>query len=135
MGADMMLAMARSPHPADGINPLSTETLVQVTTKRLDRIDWQEMAASLLCEEAPGAPTAELRKLADEAAAALLQPRRDVTEITIENHAYLVSGGMSYGDAPTDAFDLIDLVDQLGVWEEAITEEELLTPPSRSDGR
>jgi len=41
--------------------------------------------------------------------------RRDITEICIKDTWFAFSGGMSWGDQPTDAFELVSLISNSGV--------------------
>ena len=41
--------------------------------------------------------------------------RRDVGSICLKNTNYIVSGGMSWGDMPTEAFDAISMLDFSGI--------------------
>jgi hypothetical protein len=46
--------------------------------------------------------------------------RRDVAAIWVDGRHYLFTGGMSWGDQPTDAFDYIGMVGISGIFDEAI---------------
>lgn len=41
--------------------------------------------------------------------------RRDTTTVRLDGKEYVMTGGMSWGDEPTEAFWSVDRVDQLGV--------------------
>jgi hypothetical protein len=43
--------------------------------------------------------------------------RKDVAEWTIGGEQYLVTGGMTWGDTPTESYDVIEAVRLLGVTE------------------
>ena len=44
---------------------------------------------------------------------------RDVTQITIEGKTWAISGGMSWGDLPTEAMPYLNVLDMFGpLWED-----------------
>ncbi|KDA04629.1 hypothetical protein DC31_05935 [Microbacterium sp. CH12i] len=67
-------------------------------------------------------PSAEtLRAATRDAVIALNGYRRDVTSVFIAKTWWLATGGLSWGDTPTDAYDLILLVSELEVTERAVS--------------
>ena len=43
--------------------------------------------------------------------------RRDVAAVHLHDRGYLMTGGMSWGDLPTEACDIINLIDHSGITE------------------
>ena len=43
------------------------------------------------------------------------QRRRDTTELFLKDTYWVVTGGMTWGDVPTDAYDLVSLIGDSGV--------------------
>ena len=41
--------------------------------------------------------------------------RRDIAHIMLEHKWWIISGGMSWGDAPTEAMNAIDILDSSGI--------------------
>jgi hypothetical protein len=123
MGADMLLAMVRAPYAADPTTRLTVDQIITATTRRLDALNWTELADALDTFDDPGQT---IRERAEEAVAELLGRSRDTAWITIDGKNYIVTGGLSTGDSPTDAYEHVELLDELGIWEEAITPGELI---------
>lgn len=44
-----------------------------------------------------------------------ISSRRDVGEVSLEGKSYLMTGGMSWGDIPTDAFSMINAIAWSGI--------------------
>jgi len=131
MGADMALAIARAPHYATGVDPQPSETLATIGVRRLAAIDWDSAAEDIgwrldpELDEDSADITGRLPGLAAEAVNAVLHPRRDIAVVTIADQEYFATGGLSWGDPPTDIFDQLDAVDALGVWDAEITAAEV----------
>lgn len=51
---------------------------------------------------------------------------RDTTRLTIDGRPYLASGGLSWGDIPTDSYEVILLTDELALWETPIDAAEIV---------
>ncbi len=43
--------------------------------------------------------------------------RRDVAEVCLKGTWYIITGGLSWGDLPTDAFETISMLDDSGILE------------------
>lgn len=74
----------------------------------------------------------EVRRRLQHAVRDVMRRNREVGVVTIAGGNYLVSGGMSWGDPPTEAYDLLEFIGYFDLFEEAITEVELnyaLTTP------
>lgn len=69
-------------------------------------------------------PVRILSKAAEEAVISVLGPNREVAEAVIQGRRYLFSGGLSWGDSPTQACDDIWLIDDLGITYDPITLDE-----------
>ena len=50
---------------------------------------------------------------------------RDISSIKIDGKYYWITGGMSWGDSPTDSYDIVNLIDSLGITKETFTAKEL----------
>lgn len=138
MGADMILAHCEIPYDYKGQRKLILERINELDDEAVENIvqcyyrieeeieDIEETALDNLSEE-------DLFKLNDLAKIKtreivsnhLIQAaddlfgegyRRDITEICIKDTWFAFSGGMSWGDQPTDAYDLISLI-----WDSGIT--------------
>jgi len=46
--------------------------------------------------------------------------RRDVTTMQFAGHDYWLTGGMSWGETPTDAYERIAALDRIGLYEEPL---------------
>ena len=50
---------------------------------------------------------------------------RDTATMQLDGNYYYITGGMSWGDEPTDSYPVINLIDALGITNEPFTPEEL----------
>jgi len=50
---------------------------------------------------------------------------RDTATMQLDGNYYYITGGMSWGDEPTDSYPVINLIDALGITEVPFTDEEL----------
>lgn len=50
---------------------------------------------------------------------------RDTATLTLDEKHYFITGGLSWGDEPTDSYKIIALIDALGITDKAITKGEL----------
>ncbi len=142
MGADLLVTYTKAPRAAAGVTLVQGQVL-DVGLARLqahsfsefeleDLIEWIEIDLSL--DLLPPEPTREgaLEVLRERAVAALssLFPRtgrdpRDVAFLVFDERSYLLTGGLSHGDTPTDSFDDVELIARLGIFNEDITQAEL----------
>lgn len=134
MGADMMVAIAKEPRMSDAARawceelPLSAEEIVKIEQRvmleRVSRLEISETEVAdwghLVDEDDPGA-AAVLRALLEQAAVELAEGRRDVTSVVINKTRWMVTGGMSWGDTPTDAYDMVAAIDSFRVTERAFS--------------
>ena len=60
---------------------------------------------------------AMVRRCVKEAADEVLNNRRDVTYLTLKDTLYMFSGGMSWGDEPSDACHLLSLLNCSGIFD------------------
>lgn len=127
MGADFMCAISTLPHTENCWTlDLSVEAaLSDIAQKRIAAMNSNvvaELAELYIGEDfEPESLIDEVIKLIWVA----LGNSRDTTVREIDGKLYLITGGMSWGDTPTDSFDAVGLMGDLGVWDEPLDEEEL----------
>lgn len=136
MGADMMIAIVAAPKypkelpPAKVLFEFEHRAAQAVEALNLDeaigRLDDRgldvpsrededgERLDDLAYEKRVHAALAEYAKLAVRSL--LTRPHREIDRIYVGGEWYLASGGMSHGDPPTDAFDQIELIAELGIF-------------------
>ena len=128
MGGDMTIAMARAPHT--GTAPLWGSTLTDLTRlttatrQRLGALTDDALAAASdnlgFTNEEDDEPNVVLvREHLHTFARWFIDPHtieREIAIVTLDRVAWVVSGGMSYGDAPTDAYDVIHTADFFGIY-------------------
>jgi hypothetical protein len=66
----------------------------------------------------------ELREALHGALDQLLGYRRDVTELQFGERRYWLTGGMSWGDTPTDAYEWVAALDWIGLYDEPLPDAE-----------
>lgn len=145
MGADMLIARMRAPH-REGVNPWDID-LTEAERIGHERIDAYEMGGlddddldnlsldlglggwdidevsdcdSADREVARKQLVADLRSALHGALTELCGNRRDVAFVTFDGRRYWLTGGMSWGDAPTDAFEWIVAFDWIGLYDEPL---------------
>lgn len=125
MGADMLIAIAAAPVRADGTPVVDVDILAlhAVTALR------SAMTAGPMDPEAYGELVDTDEPTVAEIEAALdgwIRDGglfgRDVTTITVEGRMFVASGGLSWGDAPTDAFGYLCLLDEINAFWEPISD-------------
>ncbi|WP_162817556.1 hypothetical protein [Microbacterium paraoxydans] len=112
---------------------LSTEVRVKLEERvMLDRIERLEISETdltnldyMLDGEDEAEQEAALRELLKLAVNVLAQGRRDVTSLFLHNTWWMVSGGLSWGDSPTEAYDLLTAVDATRITERAMALREI----------
>ena len=139
MGADMILAHCEIPHNYEGQRILVLERISELHDDAIENIvlcyppiedeieEYLESASENLSEDdlfsLNDLTKIKTREIVSnnliQAADALFGGgyRRDITEICIKDTWFAFSGGMSWGDQPTDAYDRVSLI-----WESGITE-------------
>lgn len=138
MGADMSVAIAKEARMSAAAKAwcdsleLAPEVLVKIEQHvllgRVQRLEISETDLGdleHLLEEDDAGEEAALRNLLALAVCTLAEGRRDVTTLFLHNTWWMVSGGMSWGDAPTDAYDLLTAVDAMGVTDRAMSVREV----------
>lgn len=137
MGADMLIAICRAPHSVKDKRLTGSNEILQEIKRRVDKIvpdddnlerwadpdsfddwDWDNYHDSDDDDERRDEQVAAYHYRLHMAARALLAHSREVTTIEIDRKYYLASGGMSWGDPPTDAYDSIALVDEAGIFDD-----------------
>lgn len=124
MGADMVIAVAAAPVRADGMPVVD----VGVLARRASTAIQSAAAAGQVDPEGYWDLIDTDEPTVAEIAAALdgwIRDGglfgRDVTTITVEGRVFVASGGLSWGDAPTDAFSYLCLLDDIGAFTEPIS--------------
>lgn len=145
----MTLAVARQPHYTDEAklalaawiesDPKLGEDFWYIASRLVGMIRVAEMAvsdddaiATIWDDDEMPDLVLEVRRRSQVAVTELMQRNREVAVITIAGANYLASGGMSWGDPPTDACERIELIGYFDLFEEPITDVELtraLTTP------
>lgn len=142
MGADLFVAVMSAPHQ-EGVKPWDIDRAVaeRIGHERIDAYDldgltdddletlgmnlgirpWDaEDAEALTPEAARAGLAADIREALHGALTEVFGQRRDMAELGLGGRDYWVSGGMSGGDAPTDAYEWIAALDWIGVYEEPL---------------
>lgn len=138
MGADFMVAIAALPHRSDGKHvDLTVEQATKIIHSRIAGIDDAVLYDLLdLYRGLDGDDTIDkdrdsLLWLAGDMCKEALGNNRDTTVREIGGRYYLLTGGMSWGDTPTDSFDNVGLMGDLAVFDEPLTPEEELACDSQ----
>lgn len=152
MGADMLIALAPVPFRSapDGSNvPVDLSQVIGfIRRQRIDRIPDDVMLDALVetyldfVDNEAIVDDGDLDEELDEEDERTLlcatrealhrfhtelydEGRRDVAYAAFAGRPYYATGGMSWGDSPTDAFDLIGFTGRVGLWDAEISEEEI----------
>lgn len=105
MGADMMLAVCEVPNDIDAARRRIPELSDRVIRLAHD-YQWGE-EADAIDDEMRAAVTEVLNQALDS----IEEGWRDQTWIHIQNRNYVSTGGLSWGDPPSDSYPLIGLLD------------------------
>lgn len=153
MGADFLLYTMRAPHFEEGIEREDSTDHARILAIGLKRIEtltptleWpsaiEYIFDSVLQLEGPedddldldSAINAEeatrrwmvdkIIKAAKESLVDALSHGRQTTWIDLGGGVHIVTGGLSWGDSPTEIAPVIDLMDEIGVFDAAISQEE-----------
>lgn len=137
MGMDMLLALAKEPQMSPAAKAwcdslaLSPEALQEVERRvllaRVARLEISEVDLEhldYLLEEEQESEEA-LRGYLEHAVVELAGVRRDVTSVHIKGSWWMASGGPSWGDSPTDAYNLLTAVDSMRVTERSLSVREV----------
>jgi hypothetical protein len=129
MGADFTYAICKIPVDTNNTMILSGDNLKRAVKQRFLKLaDEDDLFTRTLEDCGVYADDAErVNSLADEIADFLVNHGvlRDVLDLHLDGKHYFITGGMSWGDEPTDSFPTINLIDALGITEEPFTDEEL----------
>lgn len=144
MGADFLHARARAPQVATGPSEhdLPTqEVQLAIAFARIDALDAAVLddLADCYVLDPETVAVSELGGIAVEEASACDLARavlrtgarlsiynsRDLAFDQIAGNWYVLTGGLSTGDAPTDAFKPILAIDEVGLWDTPITPEDI----------
>lgn len=124
MGADMLLAIAASPQTASEGSDASFDALcTRVRERAVAAFAEGDLEAEFyqeLLEEGCG----EAAELAAAALASWIEGgglhSREVAHLRIGGRAYIATGGLSWGDAPTDAFIYVSLLGDIQAFDEPL---------------
>jgi hypothetical protein len=139
MGADMTVALAALPHYDDEAQTLLGmyadehqkgaefwyEASRLVGIRRITELKLGDDDLMNTIYDDDEATVIDLRRRLQHASRDLTQRNREVAVITVAGRRYMVSGGMSWGDPPTDACDALDLIGYFDLFDEPITQQEL----------
>jgi hypothetical protein len=129
MGADFTYAICKIPVDTNNTMILSGDNLKRAVKQRFLKLSVEEDLFTRTLEDCGVyADDAErVNSLADEIADFLANygVLRDVSDLHLDGKHYFITGGMSWGDEPTDSYPTINLIDALGITEEPFTDEEL----------
>lgn len=141
MGADMTLSLAALPHYDDNAKLLLKSWvddhpavgdefwyeasrlvgILRITNLELSEADVMD---SIFDDDEAG--VIELRRRLQHAVRDVIGRRnREVAVITVQGKQYMASGGLSWGDPPTDACELLDLISNFDLFEAEIEHREL----------
>ena len=67
----------------------------------------------------------EVREMIRDGVAQVFESWRDTTTLFIDNKYWIATGGLSWGDPPTEAYDPVGMLDGLRLFDKAITIAEL----------
>jgi len=107
MGADLILAVAPVERDfGEALKRIDTMTEVELNEVAELRYGFP------LEDDADGMTTEDVREEIRLAFRAIADDdwRRDVVTLTFGDDSYYVTGGMSWGDSPTEAFGMIELI-------------------------
>jgi len=134
MGADFTYAVCKIPVDTNNTMILSGDNLKRAVKQRFLKLADEgdlflrtlEDCGVLYSEDEENVQEIVAQK-ADEIADFLANygVLRDVSDLHLEGKHYFITGGMSWGDEPTDSYPTINLIDALGITEEPFTDEEL----------
>ena len=132
MGADMLLYHCECPTSYTKAKPvveyrienIDDDTLDMIADELLfhedydtEEIDLEEDDLYKLDELDTIQSRAMVRRRIKEAVDEIWHPRRDVVYLTLKDTLYMFSGGMSWGDEPSDACSLLSLLNCSGVFD------------------
>ncbi|MBN9605007.1 MAG: hypothetical protein J0G30_00135 [Actinomycetales bacterium] len=144
MGADLLLTSMAAPHlEGSPTARIGDELAARVGHQRIDQFDlaaWadldlEELALNLGIrewqdpddpqpEQYPAAARDQLvqdvRAALHAALEAVVGYRRDVAEMQFGGRYYWITGGMSWGDTPTEAYEAIAALNWIGLFEDPI---------------
>lgn len=126
MGADFMVAVCRFPYTRNGKLLSESPQLASLLKKRAAELPIEslnECMAYMDCDfETTNTPEADCRdQLADYIDLVFTDSgRRDLSLIMLDGTQWLITGGMSWGDTPTEIYDAIICLDVSNVTEEPI---------------
>lgn len=124
MGADMLLAIAASPQTISGSSEVSVAAMCGRARERFEATfsegDLEPEFYPELLEDGSG-------EAAERVAAALASwieggglDSREVAHVRIGGRAYIATGGLSWGDPPTDAFSYVSLLGDIRAFDEPL---------------
>jgi len=124
MGADFVFSICEWPHDADGKGIEASAELVEKVKERFtvefnkrnhDLGDWGIYAESDDPEEMALILQGFHEQIEGLFGGGWL---RDVSNLRLHNRDYIITGGMSWGDEPTDSYHLIDILQSWSVTSE-----------------
>lgn len=140
MGADLIVTYTKAPRAALML-PVSIEQVIAVGKARIaafpfegfsieDVFEWieEDFPESVEDDLTFGRAKDILRERASDALDRLYaggRLARDVRFLVFDERSYLLTGGLSTGDTPTDSFDDLELIARFGVFNADITQAEL----------
>ena len=135
MGADFTFTICKIPINTKAEMILSGENLKRAVKQRFTKFATEddlffitlENCGVLYSEDEENVEEIVAQK-ADEVADFLTSgwESRDTATMQLDGKYYFITGGMSWGDEPTDNFGIINLIDAMGITETPFTEEELV---------
>ena len=134
MGADFTFAICKIPINTEAKMILSGDNLKRAVTERFLKISREDDLflttledCGVLYSEDVGDVNSIVADKATEVADFLTSgwESRDTATMQLDGNYYYITGGMSWGDEPTDSYPVINLIDALGITEVPFTDEEL----------
>lgn len=155
MGADMMIAKARAPRFTAAAQRELTRVLAdarragvpntygtvmgQVAADRMagneidpDDFSWHD--EYVYDDPDHVYPQAQLQRWAATAVRQVFTNHREVAQSDFDGTEWLITGGLSWGDAPTEVFNAVEILDAYRIFDRQVTVVELLDAIRKLEG-
>lgn len=121
MGADLFITAVRAPRYTDGdlveLADLPAVTAARIADYHTDAGTVRRIADTLDLNE-DRVLIVQIRELLTDAVAQIARNGRDeLTTLTLDGTVWLLTGGLSWGDEPTEVYDAVNLIDLAGLFE------------------
>lgn len=124
MGADMLLAIAASPVTSSGSPAtLMDEVCIRVRDRVVAAFAAGDVEAEFFVELLEEGQSVTADTVTDALTRWLRDgglQSREVAHLRINNRQYVATGGLSWGDSPTDAFSYVSLLDDIRAFDQPL---------------